>query len=168
MNDATARRFAKASDPADALPPAKYRGVGGWLLVLCLMLTVVGPAISAWLMAEQYAHLAPRLAESMGLHLAMLGSLVLLAAAVGYGIFAGWQLWRVRPHAVGLAKRALLFGLFADIVNTALEVAATLPQDGDGRLLLQVEMRLIPSLVFFALCFAYLQRSKRVAHTFPE
>jgi len=147
-------------------PPssAALVGVRGWLLVLCLMLTVVGPALSVWLMAHEYASAAPLGAQPEGVQAAVLASLLLSAAAVAFGAYAGGRLWLIRPNALTTAKQALLFGLAVDVVTTTIE-AATAQVPGD-RLLFQVEVSLVPSLVFFTLCFAYLNRSQRVHATY--
>jgi len=147
-------------------PPASGAlvGVRGWLLVLCLMLTVVGPALSVWLMAHEYASAAPLGAQPVAVQAAVLASLLLSAGAVAFGAYAGGRLWLIRPNALATAKQALLFGLAVDVVTTTIE-AATAQVPGD-RLLFQVEVSLVPSLVFFTLCFAYLNRSQRVHATY--
>ena len=40
-----------------------HEGVRGWLLLLCPMLTVVGPLVSAWLAADEYLQRAPHFAH---------------------------------------------------------------------------------------------------------
>ena len=157
------------NDPLTVAPSgpqldAKCQGVRGWLLVLCLMLTVVGPAISVWLMAHEHADAAQSFAGSLGLQAAVVCSLLLTACAVAFGAYAGLRLWLIRPGAVNTAKLALLVGLAVDIVTTAIEAAVA--QEPSGQLLFQVEVSVIPSLVFFTLCFAYLNRSKRVHATY--
>lgn len=164
MNESTQSSHLKAVPHPGSQPGAKYQGVRGWLLVLCLMLTIVGPAISAWLMLDEYANSAAHFHESLGTRILVLGSLVLTACAVAFGAYAGMRLWLIRPNAVGTAKHALLFGLATDVVTTTIE-AATAQVPGD-QLLFQVEVSLIPSLIFFTLCFAYLNKSKRVCATY--
>ena len=149
-------------------PNEKYKGVHGWLLVLCLMLTAGGPVISVWLLANGYTRFAPSFTETGGLLAALLISLLLTACSIGFGIYAGLRLWLIRPKAVSTAKYALLFGLATDIVTTAIEVAAGQAPNAGDRLLYQVEVNLIPSLIFFTLCFAYLNRSKRVYATYES
>lgn len=151
---------------ASLRPDERYKGVRGWLLVLCLMLTVIGPVISAWLMTKGFAGVKPFFTENGGLQAVMLISLLIMACSVGVGIYAGLRLWFIRPKAVSTAKHALLFGLAADIVTTALDVAVGQVPSSLDRLLYQVEVNLIPSLIFFTLCFAYLNRSKRVYATY--
>jgi Protein of unknown function (DUF2569) len=142
------------------------RGVRGWLLVLCLMLTVVGPLLSVWLMAEDYASLAPQVAGNPAWQLALQLALMFSAAAMVYGIHAGLQLWRIRPQAVAVARRALLAGLAADLFTATLAMTAGAAPAADGTLVYQVTLRLVPSLVFFTVCLAYLNRSRRVDATY--
>jgi hypothetical protein len=149
-------------------PDVKYKGVRGWLLFLCLMLTVIGPVISAWLMTNEYAAFAPYFAGARGLQAAVLISLLITACSVAFGVYAGLRMWLIRPKAVNTAKHALLFGLAADIVTTTTEVAAGQVAAGNDRLLYQIDVGLIPSLICFTLCFAYLNRSKRVYATYES
>jgi hypothetical protein len=118
MNESATPHRSSLGLPPASPSSAALVGVRGWLLVLCLMFTVVGPAIAVWLMAHEYASAAP------------LGA---------------------KPVAV-------------DLVTTTIEAAtAQIPAD---RLLFHVEVSLVPSLVFFTLCFAYLDRSRRVHATY--
>ena len=142
----------------------EFRGVRGWLLALCLMLTVIGPAIAVWLMVLEYTNAQPHFSESMGMQAAAIGTLLLSGSAVVFGAYAGLRLWLVLPNAVSTAKYALLVGLAVDIVTTAIEAAAApVPS---GQLLFQVEIGLIPTLVFLTVCYTYLTQSKRVHATY--
>ena len=145
----------------------QVKGVGGWLLMLCLMMVVFGPCISVWLLADSFARFSPYFAQSTGLLFAIIASMFLMACSVGFGIYAGLKLWLIRVRAVQIAKLALLFGLAADIVTTSIETIAwqTVTQT-DGLWLRDVELHVIPSLVFFTACFAYLVGSERVHATY--
>lgn len=144
----------------------QYVGVRGWLLVLCVMLTVVGPFISFGLMAKKYAELAPSIAGSGGLELMLYASFAIKLSIVAYGVYAGVRLWSIQPDAVNTAKRALLFGLAAGIVATAVQVAVGPESNAHVGLLRDVMRHFIPSLVFFTICFAYLNKSTRVHATY--
>jgi hypothetical protein len=128
------------------------------------MLTVIGPAIAAWLMVVEYTNAEPLFRESVSLHAAVLGTLLLSGSSVVFGAYAGIRLWLVLPNAVSTAKYALLFGLAVDIVTTALEAAAA--RVPSGQLLFHVEIGLIPTLIFFTVCYTYLNQSKRVYATY--
>jgi len=165
MNDfTTSTRPAMALQQPRPLPAAK--GVRGWLLALCLMLTVLGPIISLWLMVAVYTAFAPYLAGSPGLLVAICASLLIAACSVVFGVYAGLGLWLIRPRAVNTAKNALLFGFAADIITATIEIASAPGASQSGSLLRQIEVSLVPSLIFFVLCFAYLNRSERVHATY--
>jgi hypothetical protein len=168
MNEPTPAQQALALPCPSPPPDGAQQGVRGWLLLLCLMLTLIGPAISLGLMANLYqlaTQAAPFRAGSPGVQAAVFGALALMGVAVVYGAHAGVRLWLIRPNAVRTAKRALLLGLVADIVATTVEVAMA-AQPGERLLLLQVELHLLPSLLFFALGLAYLNKSGRVEATY--
>ena len=145
---------------------SRGKGVRGWLLVLCLMLTVVGPLISSWVMADKYESLAPFFAGSRSLEAAILVSIAIEACSVAFGIYAGIRLWSIRPGAVNTGKQALLLGLAANVITTALLIAAGPASAAEGRLLHQLTMNIIPDLIFFTVCFAYLNKSTRVHLTY--
>lgn len=169
MTDRTTLTSQSIADPQPSpWPDAKYKGVRGWLFILCLMFVVIGPVISAWLMTYQYARFSPLFAGSRGLQGAILICVLVTACSVAYGVYAGLRLWLVRPKAVGTAKSALLFGLAADVVATTIELAVGQVSTANDRLLYRVEVSLVPSLIFFTLCFAYLNRSKRVHATYES
>lgn len=144
------------------------QGVQGWLLAMCLMFVVFGPAISARLAAHDCAELAPYFNESGGILAAALLMVALRVLAVGYGIHAGLLLWAVRPNAVATAKRSLLLALAAEIAITLIAWAADPDVALTPQLPAQLVVQIAPGLVFFTICFAYLNRSERVAATYAS
>lgn len=162
-----ANRHPGESMPSGAWPgPSGLKGVGGWLLILCLMLTVVGPVVVSWLAAHEYRHFAPYFESASGLQAAIVASIAIKACAVSYGIYAGVGLWTVRPGAVATAKSALLWGLAADVVAAMLRITLGPASGSHAGLLLQVMGAVILDVAFFTLCFAYLNRSARVQATY--
>lgn len=149
----------RQSGPSD--PAADHR-IRGWLLLLCLMFTVVGPLISAGLMVDRYQSLAPYFAGWRYLQLALVLCTVIEISSVVFGIYAGHRLWAVRPGAVNTAKRALLWGLAANALSAALQLITGPPSATDGPLLDALLWQLVPDLIFFTACFAYLNKSARV------
>jgi hypothetical protein len=155
-----------SSDNSDSSPQQRQpTGIRGWLLVLCLMFTIVGPLISTWLMIEEYEAFAPHVVGSRGLQVTLLASMLAAMGSTLFGIYAGLRLWMIQASAVRTAKIALLIGLAADILITAIDVVAGATR-ADADLLSQTLFHLVPSLIFFTICFAYLQRSHRVYVTF--
>ena len=149
--------------PSTTAPPP---GVRGWLLALCLVMTVLGPLISVWLIAAEYDAAAPDFAGSRVALAVFVSTAALTGAAVAYGMRAGLRLWAVRPGAVATAKKALLFGLAVDVVTTALHAATGTVAESGWAVRGDLTSALLPSLIFFTVCFAYLNRSARVQATY--
>src|SRR5436305_14554511 len=87
--------------------------VGGWLLVLCLVLTVIYPA------TQLYAVIGSAVPKVIASHSAKRGLLLWMYSAVSttlamFSMSAGLKLWRVRPGALRFAKRYLLAYLFTN------------------------------------------------------
>lgn len=147
------------------------QGVGGWLLLLCLMLTVLGPLISAVLLVQHHLGLPPSLVGVRSLPVAAqvlaLVSVPLEAGSIAYGLYAGLRLWRVQPGAVNTAKLALLWGLAASVLTLTLQWVAGPSSGAADGLLHTLNLGLLPDLVFFTASFAYLNKSARVRATYP-
>ena len=156
------RSGASDEDPHQPIQP----GVGGWLLALCWMLTIIGPLLSVGLLSEEYAPLAKYLSSPGEVQAVIALSIALTLLAVLYGMWAGFRLWTIRPGAVATAKRALLVGLAVDLITSALQVSVALESPADGSLLQGVMQGSALSLVFFTACYAYLNKSARVQATY--
>ena len=152
--------------PRKSAGPFRNEGVHGWLLLLCLMLTVVGPLISIWLMASEYTQLAPHFADSRSLQVATFFLIATTGCSVAFGIYAGLRLWSVKPRAVNVAKASLLVGLAVEILTTTIQTAIAPTSLAEGRLFYEVMMSLGPSIIFFTASFAYLNKSTRVEATY--
>ena len=124
-------------------------GVGGWLFLLCLILTVWNPASLALRLASSVVNLSSQTTLSL---LFLAARLVITSI----GIAAGLALWMRRPWAVQLAKLALmLFGIEAVV---RLSTRAGLSEAPPGtRLPLAILL-----VVHNAAWYLYLQKSRRV------
>ncbi len=149
-------------------PPDKpsTTGVHGWLLVLCLMLTVVGPVISVWIVGREFDALAARFVTSRGAQWAMIVAIASTTCSTLLGIYAGLRLWAIKPQAVRVARAALAVGLAVDVCTTAISTILATAAPADGALFYDILRNLAPSLVFFTGCLAYLNRSRRVEATY--
>ena len=146
-------------------------GVGGWLGLLCVCLTIVLPAVSlldllaAWIPALWDrsqglvpGHSGPSLFAYLSLH-------TLLAVGVSiYGIKIGLSLWRLKPGAVTSAKTFITVFLAFSAVRALLPLLFELPwvTVRTGWILLQAA---VPALLC-SLCYGYLSKSRRVAATY--
>lgn len=138
--------------------------VGGWLLVLCLILTVVYPATSLY---RIFSHTIPTVfaahAPSRILLLSVY-SLVFSAVAV-LSFVTGVRLWLVKPNAVDFARRYLLTYLIANVSYFLFWILVIRPT----RQIAFAEMawfHVVGPVASAALWYTYLEHSKRVRNTY--
>jgi hypothetical protein len=88
--------------------------------------------------------------------------IILLARllAAGLGIAAGLALFQLKPGAVTIAKASLVFSAIVDVVVYATPYSPNNRPPGDATVIL------VASLLYYAIWFAYLVRSKRVYETY--
>ncbi|HWF86371.1 MAG TPA: hypothetical protein VG222_16035 [Vicinamibacterales bacterium] len=128
-------------------------GIGGWLLVLCILLLIWQPLSLGLLASGVLNDLALR-----GVPLALVLSLRVLVTA--FGIAAGLALLNRRPAAVTMAKASL-------IVSAATDVFVYLtPYFPSNRMPGETPFYIAASLAYYAIWLAYLFRAKRVKNTF--
>ena len=100
-------------------------------------------------------------------HGAVVVALWLGLVSAALGVHGGLALWAQRPGAVATARRALLWGLALELAAAALQVLAHATSFYPSLVLDAWLMRLLPDLLFFTLCLGYLNKSTRVALTYP-
>lgn len=145
----------------------KLKGVKGWLLFLCLWLTVLMPLFTLgqlyleWIEAEPYFEQFPTLKSVV-----ILATLCLIGLNA-FGIYAGFALWSVKPDAVKIAKNFFITLLaysfvspfvFAGVSGLPSEVVSAIKTEGVGQA--------IKTIMAFAVWFTYLHKSKRVQATY--
>jgi hypothetical protein len=154
--------FSPESVPA-SLP---YRGVGGWLLLFCIALTVLSPLLTFGSLAwgygaySKYFHQFPDL-----LVIGVIDTLLSLGLMI-FSVYAGIGLWRIRPGSVRLAKRYLLCFLGYRTFAAILPLMAGLPSAANDAMIAQVATDIVRSVIFFAIWYSYLNKSQRVRATY--
>ena len=129
------------------------RGVGGWLLLLCLLL-LVGQPINLAIGAARALGALPM--RGLPLALVVIGQLMV----AGIGVGAGLALLGCRRGAATFAKWSLLLSAGMDLF------AYTTPFLPNNRLPGTTPLFIVASLAYYAIWIAYLSRSKRVRNTF--
>ena len=129
-------------------------GIGGWLLLLCLLL-LVGQPINLAIGAARALGALP--IRGLPLALVVLGQLMV----AGIGVGAGLALFGRRRGAATFAKGSLFLSACMDLF------AYTTPFLPNNRLPGTTPLFIIASLTYYAIWIAYLSRSKRVRNTFP-
>jgi len=153
---------------------SELQGVGGWLLFLCIRLTIFAPisfalsvmvALSNEAVMRQYSAAFTMMPIAMTIIVVLLGSIYW--APIIFGMYAGFALWTVRKHAVRLAKIAT--GLFIGL--NLLEIVLTLltpaniwqPEQKVANIFWNVSL-----LSGNVLWYMYLNMSKRVKNTYGK
>jgi hypothetical protein len=128
-------------------------GVGGWLLVLCLLLIVWQPLSLGLAASAVLDDLAIR-----GLPLALMILLRIVVAA--FGIAAGLALMNRRPAAVAMAKASLVASAATDtfVYLTPFYPSNRMPGD--------TPLYVAAALAYCVIWIVYLFRAKRVKNTF--
>ena len=128
-------------------------GIGGWLLVLCLLLLIWQP-ISLGLVASS---MLDALASG-----GLAAVLILLTRLIvtGFGIAAGLALLSRRPGAVTLAKVSLALSAATDVF------VYTTPFFPSNRAPGETPVYIAVSVTYSIVWIVYLFRSKRVRETF--
>jgi hypothetical protein len=146
----------------------RYKGVGGWLLLFCLVLTVFGPAITLYSLFSGFSESSDYFDQFPGLRVITVIDTALSLALMAYSLYAGIGLWSVRPGAVRTAKRYLLCSLGYLVVAAILPFCAGLPSSANEAMIGEVAKNTLRGVVYFAIWYSYLSKSERVKATYSS
>ncbi len=135
----------------------ELQGVGGWLLFLCLSLTLFVPYQNLRIASKALTNLA-RHPIGLPTELRLASVAVVYAGLSMYSVLAGYRLWREDRKAPEFAKNYLIIS-----TGCVISLHATLYSLGIHVGLLQV---MVARLVYFAIWYSYLRRSRRVRATY--
>jgi len=83
----------------------------GWLLLLCVGLTILGPLYAVASLTGSFRELTPLFDQFPGLMVLLVVDTTFTVGLMTFSIYAGVALWQIRPGAVSTAKRYLLWSL---------------------------------------------------------
>jgi serine/threonine protein kinase len=156
-----------STNPASQ-PEHSYHGVQGWLLLLCVALTVISPLISIFAILKSYNETSQHFVEFPGLKVTTHVDIFLSLALIMLSIRAGVILWQGRPRAVQTARRYFYLSLGYLVVAVMLPFSAGLPSEVNGAMADEALIQM-PQYVFGPVIWLlYLSKSKRVRATFPD
>lgn len=145
----------------------QYEGVKGWLLVLCVCLTIFDPLAILLNLVIITTVLKPLFAKHDGLlRLIMVNGICSIGLAV-YSIYAGMSLWKIAPNAVITAKRYLYVAFIYSIASIFLPYLMGLPEDLQSQITGNTTFNSLITLIYFIAWYQYLCRSRRVKATYP-
>lgn len=151
------------SSPESSGVPAQ---VTGWLLALCIILTIVFPATSLY---QIISHAIPTVITAQTLNRKLLPVVygLLSGALAVFSCVAGFRLWCVKHNAVAFARRFLLSYLVGNCAYFVFWVAVIRPT----KQLAYAEMgwyHIIGPAASVFLWNTYLKHSTRVRNTYLE
>jgi hypothetical protein len=142
--------------------------LGGWLLVLCFILVISYPAINLY---HIFKYTIPNLIDShvpiRAVLLLSVYTVIFIPVAV-FSMVAGLRLWLIKPDAVSFTKRFLLTYLGANIGYFVVWVFWILMAHSSGGVSF-ADMawdHVGGPVVFVAVWYSYLKRSRRVRETY--
>ncbi len=149
--------------PPKASGRPEYKGVGGWLLFFCLSLVVFNPLMTLGNLASGYIQAAQYFDRAPILRVIAVNDALLSIGLIGFGIYAGVGLWRIRSGAVSTAKRYLLCSLGYCAFTASVPFMVGSPSAAD-------HIAIIPNITrgvgYFAIWYLYLSESRRVKATY--
>ena len=145
----------------------RYDSVRGWLLLLCIGLTVISPAFGVLNGLGTLGLVATEASELTAMGVAYLVmEAVISFAFVGFALYAGVSLWRIRPGALNLAKLFFVMVLVVSIAELLILVVLDIPQFYEDILMPMAIVFAIRAFIFCIIWFNYLNKSKRVLATY--
>jgi hypothetical protein len=146
----------------------QLKGVKGWLLLLCICLTVLDPVAIFFnlMMATNIAR--PLFEEQPSLMRLMLVNGVCSIILILLSVHAGISLWRTHPRGVRYGKRYLVFASAYSLVSLYLPRLLGVPDQEQQTISAVSTLNTFITIVYMAAWYGYLTWSKRVALTFSD
>lgn len=149
------------------------RGVNGWLMLLCLNLTIFIPASCIYEVncifdlfnSTKNKILLAILKPLLLYNIIIFVSMVCLAI---FSFYAGLRLWEAKQRAVKIAKAFLITQFSLTFIIVIIRPFMTLSLGGNEDIVAEIMKRLLPSLLNFSLWYLYLSHSRRVLNTYSE
>lgn len=144
----------------------QYKGVRGWLLLLCINLAILDPfamlfnLFSITYLTKPHFDTLPAL-----LNLVLIGGACSLALMV-FSIYAGISLWKVLPNAVSTVKKYFFAVFFYSLFSMLLPSLVGLPEKAQADFAANTALNSLITVLYVASWFVYLNRSRRVRATY--
>jgi hypothetical protein len=147
---------------------ADLKGVKGWLLLLCVLLTVFDPSVVLMSLfvvsdgARASYDLRPEIFRLI------LASGVLRIGLAVFSIYAGMSLWKLAPKAVTTARCYLVAIAVSSVFMLFLPLMLGISEDSQSGIAQESILNTLLTVFYVAVWYAYLARSKRVRATYSK
>jgi hypothetical protein len=146
----------------------RYKGVKGWLLLLCISLSVLDPAAIFFNLMYATDVLKSDFDKHPALfRLVLTGGLCSIGLII-FSVYAGISLWRTHPRAVTYAKRYLICASAYSLISLYLPRMMGMPDQEQQAISAVSSLNTLVTIAYMAAWYGYLMWSKRVAVTFKK
>ncbi len=145
-----------------------YNKVGGWLLLFCVSLTMIGPILTVrefFLFYMQF-DLKTYFLMYPSIKLLVTIDTLLSFSLMIFSIYTGVALWSYRKNAVLIAKVYLIVLFLYAVFLAYLPYAIDIPVSFADNIKENTMMNSLRLIGYCVLWFAYLLKSKRVKYTY--
>jgi hypothetical protein len=154
--------------PTTIAPSNGPRGVGGWLVMFCVGLTILSPLLSLSQMVSNWGLALPAFSRFPTIKSAMIWEYLGSTAILIYGFIVGCIIWSGSPKGRDIARNFLgirLVGIVA-VEIIAFLVLGDLPSEMMKGVIGGAVGTLFREGVYFAVWWSYFVKSKRVQNTY--
>lgn len=154
-----------APPPVAATVPS---GVGGWLLLFCVLHTILAPLGTLGQMPTNWAMAQPAFAQFPDLKTAIMWENAGLIALLIYGFIVGFMIWSGSPNGREIAKKFLVIRLLGltGIEFITVVLMADLPAQVLAPLISKATAGVVANLLVSLVWWFYFKKSKRVRNTY--
>ncbi len=146
----------------------QYRGVRGWLLILCLNIAILDPLTMLLTIFLVTSATKPFFGEHPELFRLCLASGICRLALAVFSVYAGLGLWKVVPGALSVAKKYLLAVVLYSVVASFLPALVGVPRESYQEFANDTVFNSFITMAYAIAWYIYLQRSKRVKATYTS
>lgn len=153
--------------PVDATGP---KGVGGWLLLFCVGLTIPGPLYTLGQISINWEQAQPVFAQFPSLKTAVMWENAGSIALVIYGFVVGCMIWSGNPNGREIAKKFLLIRLFGfiGIEFIAVVLMVGMPSEVVASAIGAAVGAVFGNSIWFLIWWLYFKKSRRVRNTYAK
>lgn len=162
-------RFGPVNLNSQTISPNKteLRGIGGWLFLFALQLTVLTPLWSLINMVAYIKEFVPIIDSFPSLLSGIVVDTIITTSLLGFGIYCGLLIFKQKPQAVIMAKRYLIAFLFYALLEYPILIGISgLPSEANRIILSEAVGQFFKSAIYVIIWYSYLIKSKRVENTF--